>query len=92
MDFPSNSIVTKIPNFLDLRLSPANITDKLKLFIDPTTRVERLMNDSNWIASRHDIEEVTVERVSEAKLYSDYIFLNKFESMKCFERENISVT
>ena len=33
-----------------------------------------------------------VERVSEAKVYSNYIFENDFETMKVFEWENISVT
>ena len=92
MDFGSNSVVTKSPNFMDLSLSPANTTDKLKSIISPATRVERLTNGSNWLASRHDIEEVRVERVGEAKFYSNYNFKNKFGTMKFFERENISVT
>ena len=67
MDFGSNSVVVKTLNFMDFRLSPACTTDKLKYVIGPTTRVERSTNGSDWLASRHDIEEVTVERVSEAK-------------------------
>ena len=92
MNFGSNSVVAKIPKFMDFRLSPANTTDRLKSVIIPTTRFEKLTNGSNWIAYRHDIEEVTVEIVSKAKAYDDYIFENEFETMKVFERENISVT
>ena len=92
MDFGINSVVAESPNFMDFRLFPTNTTDKLKSVIYPPTRVEKLTNGSDWLASRHDIEEVTVERVSEEKLYSDYIFKNEFETVKVFERENISVT
>ena len=48
--------------------------DKLKSVVGPTTRVESFTNVSNWLVSTHDIEEVMVERVSKAKVYSDYIF------------------
>ena len=58
---------------MDLGLSPANTTDKFNSIFAPTTRVEGLKDISDWLASRHDIEEVTVERVSEAKASSNYI-------------------
>ena len=92
MDFESNSVVAKIPNFVDLGLSPANTTDKLKSVIGPTTIIEGLKGGSDWIDFRHDCEEVTVGRVSKAKAFRDYIKNNEFETMKCFEWENISVT
>ena len=80
MDFPSNSIVTKIPNFLDLRLSPANIADKLKSIMGLATRFEGLTYRSDSLVSRHSIEEVNVRRVSEKKSYSDYIKHSEFET------------
>ena len=92
MDFGSNSVIAKNPNFMYLGLLPANTTDKIKSVIGPTTRVERLKNGSDWLASSNSIEKVTAEIVSEAKASSDYILKNKFETMKVFERENISVT
>ena len=73
MDFGSNSVVTKSPNFMYFRLSPTNTPDKLKSIIGLTAIVGRLMNDFNWLVSRHDIEEVTVKRVSEEKVSSKYI-------------------
>ena len=73
MDFESNSVVAKSPNFMDLSLSPTNTPDKIESVIVPTARVRMLTNGFDWLASRYDIEEVTVERVSEAKAYSNYI-------------------
>ena len=92
MNFMSNSDVAKIPSFMDFRLSPASTPDKLKSIIGPTMRVGGLNNGSNWLASRHDIEEVTVERVREEKANSNYIFENVFETIKVLEQGNISLT
>ena len=47
MDFASNYVVSKIPNFMDLGLSPANAMDKLKSVIRPNTIVERFTDISN---------------------------------------------
>ena len=90
MDFGSNFVVAKIPNLMNFGLSPANTPGKIKYVIVPTTRVGRLTNGSVWIRHRHDIEEFTAERVSEEKVYSDYILKTYFGTMKDFERENIS--
>ena len=87
VDFESSSVVSESPNVMDLGMSPSNTTDKLNSVIAPTTRVEGFTHGSNWIASRYDCEEVTVGRVSEAKVFSKYIKNNEFETMKVFERE-----
>ena len=42
--------------------------------------------------SSHGIAKFTADRVSEAKVYSDYIKNSEFETMKVFEFENISGT
>ena len=42
--------------------------------------------------SSHGIAEVTVDRVSEAKAYSDYIKNSEVETMNVFEQENKSGT
>ena len=73
MDFASNSVVAESPNLMDFRLLPSNTTDKLKSVISCNTRVEGLRNVSDCLAYSHVIEEVTVERVSKAKAFSDYI-------------------
>ena len=92
MEFTINSVVAENPNFMDLGLSPANTKDKLKSVIGPTTRVEWLTDSSYWLTSRHGCKEVMVGRVSEEKAFSYYIKNKEFETMKVFERENISVT
>ena len=92
MDFVSNYVINKSPNFMDLELSPAHTPDKLKSVIGCATIVEGLTDGSDWITSRHGIEEVTMGRVSETKAYSDYIKNSEFETTKVFEQENISVT
>ena len=51
MDLVSNSIFTESPNFMDLGLSPANKTDKLKSVIGPTNKVEGLTDISGWLTS-----------------------------------------
>ena len=64
MDFRSNSVLSESTNFIDFELLPANTQDKIKSVIVPTTIVERLRDDSNWLWPTHNIEEVAVERVS----------------------------
>ena len=48
------------------------------------------MYHSDWLASMHCIAEITVDRVSKAKLYSDFIKKFEFETMNVFEQENNS--
>ena len=90
MNFTSNSVFGETPKFVDLGMSPAHTTDKLKSVIVPATRVEGCLDHSNWLASRHRIAEVTADRASEAKLYSDYIKNSESETMTVFEQENNS--
>ena len=49
-----------------------------------------MTDNSDGLTSRHRIEKVTVDRVSEAKAYSDYIKKSEFETMKVFEFVNDS--
>ena len=44
-----------------------------------------MTDNSDGLASRHGIVKVTVDRVSEAKAYSDYNKNYEFEIMKVFE-------
>ena len=90
MKFASNSVFGEAPKFVDLVLSSAHTADKLKSIFDPANRAEGLTDNSNGFASRHRIAEVTADRVSEAKAYSDYIKNSEFETMNVFERETNS--
>ena len=66
--------------------------DKLKYVIGPATRVRGLTDNTDGILSSHGISKVAVDRVSETKVYSDYIKNSEFETMKVFEFENNSWT
>ena len=50
------------------------------------------MNDTDRLTSSHGISKVAADRVSEAKVYSDYIKNYEFETVKVFEFENNSGT
>ena len=63
-------------------LLTAHTADKLKSVIGPATRSEGLTNNTDGITSRHRIAEVTADRVSEEKEYSDYIKKSEFETME----------
>ena len=87
MYFGSDSIVTPNPNFVNFGVTSINASDELGSVSATTTRFGRPTSSLDWPRQGIDIGEVTVERVSEAKSYSDYIFKNEFETMKDFERE-----
>ena len=92
MNFASNPVLGKTPKFVDLRLSTVHTADKLNSVFTPVTKTEGLMDNSDWLASRHRIDEVTEGRVSEVQAYSDYIKNPGFENRNIFERENIQMT
>ena len=73
MNFTSNSILGKTPKFVDMGLSPAHKTDKLKSLIGTATRYGGLTDHSDWLASMHSIVEVTEVRVRKVHAYSNYI-------------------
>ena len=90
INFASNPVFSETPKFVDLGMSPAYTTDKLKYVIRLAARAEDWLDHSDWIVSRHRIAEVTEDRVSKAEAYSDYIKKSEFETMNVFEQENNS--
>ena len=92
MNFTSNPVFRETPKFVDSGLLPTHTVDKLKSIFSAATRAGGLTDNSDGIASRHRIAEVTVDRVSEAKAYSDYYKNSEVETMNIFERENNSGT
>ena len=78
MNFTSNCVLGKTSKFIDLGLSPRHTQDQLKSVIVPDTRAGALTDNSNKITSSHGIADVTGDRVSEAKAYSDYINNSEF--------------
>ena len=92
MNFTSNSVLGENPKFVDLKLSPAHTMDKPKSVIGPATIAGGLTEQSDWLASRHRIAEVTVVRVSEVQANRDYIKNSGFETSIFFELENTQLT
>ena len=87
MNFASNAVFGKNPNFVDLGLSTSHTADKLKSVIGPATRTGGLTDNSDGLTSSHGISKVAADRVSEAKAYGDFIKNSEFETMKVFEFE-----
>ena len=67
----SNSVFRKTPKFVDLRLSTTHTADKLKSVFAPAAIAGGLTDKSYILTSMHSIAEVTADRLSEAKVYSD---------------------
>ena len=49
MNFGSDTVLSKNPNFMNFGLSPVNTIDELRSVIVPTTRVVRPTNGSDWL-------------------------------------------
>ena len=77
---------------MDLRLSTVNTAEKINSVFAPVTRVEGLMDHSDWIASRHRVAEVTDGRVSKVHVYSNYIKISVFKTRYVLAQENIQMT
>ena len=73
MHFRSDSVVPPYPYFVNFRVASVNTMEKLGSVSATPTRVRRPICSSYWRQQGHDIGEVTVERVSNSKAYSDYI-------------------
>ena len=73
VNFESNYVFVKTPKFMDLGLSPAHTSDKLKSIFVPAIRAGGLTDNSKGLTSSHGIAKVTADRASEAKSYSEYI-------------------
>ena len=71
--FVSNTVLGETPKFMDLQLLTVNTAEKLNSVFTPITRAEGLMGNSNWLAARHGIAEVTADRVIKAKAYINYV-------------------
>ena len=69
--------------------------NKLRYVSVPTIIVERPSRRSDWIWHGHNIEEATVDRVSETRAKIDYILKSDYETMReihGFEEDNISMS
>ena len=82
MNFGSDTVLSKSPNFMDFGLSSVNTMDELGSVFIITNRIGRPMGGSNWILSCHDISESTADRVSRTKAKNHYNFKSEFEARR----------
>ena len=73
MNFGSDTVLSKNPNFMNFGLSPVNTADKLGSVIIPKTRVGRPTNVSDWLHHGHDISGYTADGVNKMKAKSAII-------------------
>ena len=86
MNFGSDTVLSKSPNFMNFGLSSVNTTDELGSVFVLTTRVERSTNGSNWNPPGHDISEAKAERVIKTKAKNHYNFKSYFETRRDISR------
>ena len=82
MNFGSDTILSKSPNFMHFGLPYVNTTDELRYFFIPITRSVSPTDGSNWLLSSHDISEATADRVSGTKAKNQYNFKIEFETRR----------
>ena len=82
MNLASDTVSSKIPNFMDLGLSSADTTDELGSVFATTTRIGLATHGSNWLPRSHFISEGTEYRVSGTKSKHNYNFKSIFETRR----------
>ena len=93
MDFTSNAVGSKAPNFVDLGLPANNTSDEFNAFATPSTRIIRPTDGTHWSASDHIIGEATAVGMSATRSELDYSYKTDFQNGRenqDFERQNIS--
>ena len=78
MNFGSDAVLSKSPNFMDFGLSSVNIIDELGSVFVPTNRIGRPTYGSNCIPTGHCISEATEDRVSRMNAKNHYDFKSEF--------------
>ena len=64
MDFFSNTVRTKGPNFVDLGILAVNESDEVNIFGTPATRIRRTTDGTHWSAPDHFFVKATVFGIS----------------------------
>ena len=82
MNFGSDTVFSKSPNFMDFGLSPVNTMDELGSVFVPTTRIRRPTDGSNCIPPGHYTSDATSDRVRRTRAKNNY----NFKSNKKFDK------
>ena len=82
MNFGSDTILSKSPDFMVFGLSSIKTTDEIRSVFVPTARIVRPTDGSNWLPPGHDISEATEDRVRGTKARNHYNFKSEFETRR----------
>ena len=82
MDFMSNAIRTKAPNFVNLWLPAVSISDEFNTFGTPNIRVRRSTDGTHWSVPDHIFGEVTAVGMSRTRSKLDYIYKTDFQNWR----------
>ena len=82
LNFTRDTVITKIPNFMNLELSSVHTSDELGSFVVLATRIGGPTNVSNWLPPGHIIGEVTVNRMSRMRSDQNYSSKTDFETRR----------
>ena len=93
MNFGSDTVLTKSPNFVNLGLASVHISDGLRSVFITTNIIRTPKDSSNWIPTSHRIGEVALDRVIRAGSEQDYNAKTDFKTRRenqDFGRQNNS--
>ena len=91
MNFGSDTVLSKSPDFMNFGILSVNITYELESIFVTTYRVGRPKNGSNWLLPGHDISDNTSDGVRETKAKNHYSLKSDFErrrKIQDFGRQN----
>ena len=95
MNFRSDTVLTKSPNFVNLELSSVHTPDELRSVFIPTTRIGTPTDGSNCLLTSHRIGEFIADIMSRTGSEQDYNVKTGFETRRgnqYFGRQNNSMS
>ena len=82
INFGSETVLSVIPNFMDLGLSSVDTTDELGSIFASTTIIGLAKHGSNWLPRSHCISEATADRARGTKAKNYYNLKSEFETRR----------
>ena len=95
MNFESNAVQTKAPQFMELGIPAVNTSNDFGIQVTPDTRTRSPMDGSHWSASDHIFGEATAVRISAARSEQKYSYKTDFQIWRgnqYFGNQNISMS
>ena len=79
MNFSSNFVQTKAPQFVGLEIPDINTSNEFDILGTPTIRIRRPTDRSHWYALDTVFDRETAIRMSAARSYQDYSYKTYFD-------------